>query len=138
MNCGYLPYRVKHTARARENRKKPTQAEQIMWYEVLRKKQFKNCKFLRQKPIGNFIVDFYCAQLLLVIEIDGPIHEDQKEYDAYRTSVLNEYSILVLRYTNDEVMFDLEAVRADLGKHIETRLSFLNLPPKSPLHSPPC
>ena len=109
-----------------------------MWYEVLRKKQFKNCKFLRQKPIGNFIVDFYCAQLLLVIEIDGPIHEDQKEYDAYRTSVLNEYSILVLRYTNDEVMFDLEAVRADLGKHIETRLSFLNLPPKSPLHSPPC
>ncbi|OGC81471.1 MAG: hypothetical protein A2V81_01125 [Candidatus Abawacabacteria bacterium RBG_16_42_10] len=69
---------------------------------------------------------------MLVIEIDGRIHDDQKEYDACRTSTLNGYGILVLRYTNDEVMFDLEAVCADLGKHIEARVSFLSSQPKVP------
>ena len=121
MKFTYLPYKVKHTERAKENRKKPTPAEKVLWYEVLRNRQFKNYKFLRQKPIANFIVDFYCAQLLLVIEVDGRIHEKQKDYDDYRTSVLNEYGIEVIRYTNDQVLYELSSLRTDLGRHIEAR-----------------
>jgi len=69
---------------------------------------------------------------LLVIEIDGRIHDDQKEYDACRTGILNQYGILVLRYTNDQVIHDLSSVCADLGKHIEARLRFLSSQPKVP------
>ena len=58
--------------------------------------------------IGCFVVDFYCAQKKLVVEIDGPIHLSQKEYDQERTEFLGLMGIRVVRFTNDEVFSDLE------------------------------
>ena len=85
-----------------------------MWNEVLRMRHLSDYKFLRQKPIGNFIVDFYCAELRLAIEIDGDSHAESPEYDATRTATLNAHGISVARYTNDEVMKNLEGVYDDL------------------------
>ena len=66
-------------------------------------RQFADYKFLRQKPIDNYIVDFYCSELCLVIEIDGDSHAEAVEYDAARTKVLEALGLTVVRYTNDDV-----------------------------------
>ncbi|HNT27959.1 MAG TPA: endonuclease domain-containing protein [bacterium] len=105
-------------ALARENRKNPTKAEERIWYELLQNKQMLGHRFLRQKPIGQFIADFYCAELKLVIEIDGQSHDYKLEHDEERTIELNKRGITVFRYTNDEVLQNLEAVRADLERRI--------------------
>src|SRR6266498_3345931 len=91
----FLPYNKNLVPLARENRKNPTKAELRMWNEVLRMRQFARYKFLRQKPIDNFIVDFYCSELRLVIEIDGDSHADTVEYDEERTKVLERYGLKV-------------------------------------------
>ncbi len=102
------------TARARENRKNPTPAEKKLWYEVLQNGRLSGFKFIRQKPLDEFIVDFYCASLMLAIEIDGDSHAEQAGYDEYRTHKLNALGVRVLRYTNADVMNNLEGVYADL------------------------
>lgn len=63
----FLPYDKRLTALARENRRNPTPAETLLWQKVLRSKQFSHYKFHRQKPIGSYIVDFYCPEPRLVI-----------------------------------------------------------------------
>ena len=113
-----FPYNQNLTKHARRNRKNPTCAEKKIWVEVLRKKQLFGYKFLRQKPIGNYITDFYCSRLRLVIEIDGDQHAENKEYDEIRTRVLNSYGIKVLRYWNNEIMNTLEGVYEDLTREI--------------------
>ncbi|MFD2203176.1 endonuclease domain-containing protein [Shivajiella indica] len=97
--------------RARELRKKMTHSESLFWNEVSNK-NFLGFKFRRQHPIGNFIVDFYCHELKLVIEIDGDIHEsnDSKEYDEGRTYELEELGLQVLRFQNEEVEKEMEKV----------------------------
>jgi very-short-patch-repair endonuclease len=115
---GFIPYDKRLTALARENRKNPTLPEIKMWNEVLRMRHFADHKFLRQKPIADFIVDFYCAELRLAIEIDGDSHAESAEYDAGRTEVLNEFGISVARYTNFEVMNNLEGVYDDLLRRV--------------------
>ena len=77
-------------------------------------RHFVDYKFLRQKPIDSFIVDFYCSTLRLAIEIDGDSHAEVLEYDAARTAVLDARGITVIRYSNDEVMKNLEGVYDDL------------------------
>ncbi len=79
---------------------------------------FAGYKFLRQKPIADFIVDFYCPELRLAIEIDGDSHAEFADHDAERTAVLNALGISVIRYTNDEVMKNLEGVYEDLMRRI--------------------
>ncbi len=88
-----------------------TKAEEILWQE-LRNRKVENCKFRRQHPIGKFIADFYCHEKKLVIEVDGDYHnkEEQKEYDEARTQVINEYGITVIRFTNDEVLNNIQSV----------------------------
>ncbi|TWJ19047.1 endonuclease domain-containing protein [Geobacter argillaceus] len=113
-----LPYNKNLTALARENRSNPTKAETKIWHEVLRMRQFANYKFLRQKPIDNYIVDFYCSELRLVIEIDGDSHAGTVEYDAERTKVLEALGLTVVRYTNDEVMINIQGVFDDLSQRI--------------------
>ena len=83
-----------------------TLAEKKIWSELLRKDGLEGYRFLRQKPLDNYIADFYCAELLLVIEIDGESHlaEGAREYDEERTKVLNGYGIKVTRFTNDEIL----------------------------------
>jgi very-short-patch-repair endonuclease len=115
---GFIPYDKRLTALARENRKNPTAPESRMWNEVLRMRHFSDHKFLRQKSIADFIVDFYCAELRLVIEIDGDSHAESVEYDASRTEALNALGISVVRYTNEEVMKNLEGVYDDLMRRV--------------------
>ena len=125
---GYIPYNKTLTEKARKNRKNPTPAEQKLWHEVLQSKRLDNLKFTRQKPLDEYIVDFYCAKLMLAIEIDGDTHAGQKQYDEDRTKNLNKFGVEVIRYTNAEVLNNLEGVYQDLHKRISARK-----PPKSPL-----
>lgn len=105
----HLPYNKHLVARAKELRRNMTAAEQKLWYECLRTFPL---RVLRQKPIDNFIVDFYCAKLKLVIEIDGESHftDAAKIKDEERTRILQGYGLKVIRFTNDDVLESCEAV----------------------------
>ncbi len=85
-----------------------TKAEYVLWQE-LRKEKLKY-RFRRQFGIGPFIVDFYCPLLRLIIEVDGPIHTEQKEYDAMREKFLKSRRYTIIRFTNDHVLFEREKV----------------------------
>lgn len=124
----FIPYNKSLTAYARENRKNPTPAENVIWNKVLRHRQFSNYKFLRQKPLGNAIVDFYCAELRLVIEIDGDSHAMQVGYDAERSRFLNSLGLCVIRYTNQDILHNLAGVFDDLQRHIDTTPRFRGSP----------
>jgi very-short-patch-repair endonuclease len=117
---GFLSYNHKLTELARANRKNPTAAERKIWSEVLRLRQFANYKFLRQKPIDEFIVDFYCSSLKLVIEIDGDSHAEAVEYDAARTRILSNHGLTLIRYTNHDVLHNISGVYDDLVRHVST------------------
>ena len=117
----YLPYDKRLTALARQNRHNPTPAESLLWNEVLRGKQFEQHKFLRQKPIGDYIVDFYCAELRLVIEIDGDSHAEQVDYDDRRTRFLNSLGLRVWRYSNRDVLDNLPGLYDDLSTHFASQ-----------------
>ena len=125
---GYLPYNTALTEKARENRKNPTPAERKLWFEVLQNKRLDNLKFTRQKPLDRYIVDFYCSELMLAIEIDGDTHAKQQQYDETRTRRLKTLGVEIVRYTNAEVMNNLEGVYEDLLKRVAERK-----PPQSPL-----
>jgi leucyl-tRNA synthetase len=103
---------------ARGLRKNMTAAETLLW-EELRNRKFNGMKFLRQHPIvyqkslgidGFFILDFYCAAKKLALELDGSIHDTQKEYDALRDEILKTLGINVMRIQNEELE-DMEALR---------------------------
>ncbi len=104
---------------ARVLRKSMTPAENILW-EALRNCQILGFKFRRQHPIGRFIVDFYCPQLKLVIEVDGGIHNNQQEYDQNRTEKLRQFDCYVLRFSNDQVICDLANVLKTITEIMQT------------------
>ena len=95
--------------RARELRRDLTQAEALLW-DRLRGGQLSGWKFRRQHPIGRFIVDFYCAEAGLVVEVDGGVHREQAEYDAVRTEMLEAEGYRVIRFGNHEIVEDLDGV----------------------------
>lgn len=109
----YIRYRRDLTSRAQILRRDPTPAERKLWYEFLSTHPE---KFTRQKPLGSYIADFYCAQKRLVIELDGDTHftEGGDAYDRQRTAVLGFRSIRVVRFTNAEVLRQFEAVCAQI------------------------
>jgi len=117
-DASFIPYVGSLKDRARHMRKNTTHAECIFW-NVVRNKQFHGLKFLRQKPLLGYIVDFYCAELRLVIEIDGSVHKNSKEYDENRTNDLQLFGIRILRYTNDQIEFDLKSVLNHLSETIK-------------------
>jgi very-short-patch-repair endonuclease len=90
-------------------RRSMTLPELILWKKLKDKKIF-NTKFRKQHAISLFIVDFYCHEYKLVIEVDGEIHNETEEYDKNRTAELNKFGIRVLRFTNDEVFCDMESI----------------------------
>ena len=94
---------------AQNLRKNLTKEERHLWYDYLRTYPV---KFLRQKIIGKYIVDFYCAKAKLIVELDGSQHHEEKgmEYDAERTAFLEQYGIRVLRIPNNEVNKNLSGV----------------------------
>jgi very-short-patch-repair endonuclease len=99
--------------RARELRKQPTVAEKTLW-QAIRKKQLGGFSYRRQHVIHYFIVDFYCPQAKLAIEIDGDIHRFQAEYDKARQEYLTDHSYRMIRFDNHEVLNDLESVLSRL------------------------
>jgi len=105
-----------------------TPAEKKIWRELLCRDQMEGLRFLRQKPLGRYIADFYCSALLLVIEVDGNSHftDEGQEYDLIRTRALEKLGIKVLRYINTDVMENIESVYADLKKRIAERKKELN------------
>lgn len=96
-------------AAARLHRRNMTPAERALWKE-LRGHQLHGLGFRRQHPLGSFIVDFYCPQFKLVIELDGDVHANQAEYDAARTEHLAAYGYRVIRFRNEAVLSDLSTV----------------------------
>ena len=99
--------------RARRLREAPTHAEAFLW-EKLRKKQVGGLKFRRQHIIHACIVDFYCPQAKLVIEVDGSIHDEQEEYDHERDAVLESLGFAVTRFRNEEITGEIEMVLATI------------------------
>jgi very-short-patch-repair endonuclease len=103
-----MPGNVKTTVR--QLRKNQTESEATVW-SLVRNRQINGRKFFRQYPIqfeyNNekrfFVADFYCAEIKLVLEIDGKIHEQQREYDEMRTYIINQLGIKVIRFSNEEV-----------------------------------
>ena len=95
--------------RARELRRDMTPAESALW-ERLRRSQLDGFHFRRQQVIDGFIADFYCHAAGLVVEVDGPIHDAQAEYDAARDRVFAARGLRVLRVRNEQVLADLGGV----------------------------
>ena len=99
-----------------------TREEKILW-EKLRRKQFHGLRFKCQHPIGNYIADFYCHSIKLVIEVDGQSHcrTEQKLHDSIRTEFLRNLGITILRYTNDEVQNDLKSVLFKISQYVDSK-----------------
>lgn len=105
---------------ARENRKEMTDAEQWLWEHLRTIPEF---RFRRQHPIGDYIVDFVCLRLNLIIEVDGAYHNEpqQQEEDAIRSEYLREQGFIILRFKNEEVLYDTETVIQTINKEIQQR-----------------
>lgn len=107
--------------RAQDLRKRETEAEKILW-EKLSNKQL-GVKFRRQHPLYRFVVDFYCHELQLVVEVDCSTHDlaEQANYDEFRTMLINQLDIKVIRFRNDEVFEELDKVLETIRQHIPPR-----------------
>jgi very-short-patch-repair endonuclease len=92
---------------SRNLRHESTPEEKKIW-DALRNRKFHNYKFRRQHVIEGFVVDFYCQKLRLAVEVDGKIHERQKEYDELRQRLIEEKGIKFIRITNEEINKDIE------------------------------
>lgn len=125
----YGPLPKDHVSRARRLRREQTDAERRLW-NYLRARRLGGYKFRRQHTIDRYIVDFYCDDARLVIEVDGGNHNEprQKDYDRQRTMTLEKLGLRVLRFWNDEVLLYTEQV-------LETILEALGNVP-SPCPSP--
>ncbi|MDY6867497.1 MAG: endonuclease domain-containing protein [Chloroflexota bacterium] len=101
--------------RARDLRKKQTPAESLLWSK-LRSRQLSGFKFRRQHPIDNYILDFYCSEAHLAVEIDGSQHinSENKEMDDARTAFLMKKGIRVIRFWNNDVLNNLDDVIAEI------------------------
>lgn len=102
-------YNKKNIARARNLRKNMTKEERHLWYDFL---SSYSIRFTKQKVVGRYIVDFYCGQAKLAIELDGSQHysEEGGAYDKIRTEFLGQYGITVLRIANNQVTQNFEGV----------------------------
>ncbi|MBA3945920.1 MAG: endonuclease domain-containing protein [Herpetosiphonaceae bacterium] len=100
---------------AREFRKVPTRSEARLW-GALRGQRLAGRKFRRQQPVGPFVVDFFCPVERLVVEVDGPIHEEQRVHDAQRQALIEALGLHFVRVTAEQVETDLAAVLATIRR----------------------
>lgn len=100
---------------ARQMRKEPTAAEHKLWQRI-RGKQVLGYKFRRQHAFERFIVDFYCSETRLIVEVDGPTHEYTPDEDAIRQKFLEGLGFKVIRFTNLEVLKQMEAVLNEIAR----------------------
>ena len=128
-----LPYNGNLKQYSRQLIENMTDAERQLWWKI-RMKQLKGCQFYRQKPIGDYIVDFFCPRAKLVIEVDGSQHfsDEMTEYDRIRDEYLSSLGLRVLRFTNTDVLTHIgrvvESIEGEIAREIP--------PEKIPL-SPP-
>lgn len=115
----HLLYNRNLKSLSRQLRANSTDAEKLLWSKI-RKKQIKNYQFFRQKPIGNYIVDFYCDKARLVIEIDGGRHyeDENSKNDKIRESFLEEQNLRIMRFTNLDVLKNIENVVEKIYREI--------------------
>lgn len=106
-----IPYNKKLKQASRNLRSHMTEAEQLLWQRI-RRKQILGLQFYRQKPILNFIVDFYCPAVNLIIECDGGQHytEFGLEADQNRDHTLSDLGLITLRFTNHQILTEIDAV----------------------------
>ena len=121
MKANIVPKDGKMLPRARELRREMTPQENKLWYKFLR---YYPIKIYKQRIIESFIADFYCSRAQLVIELDGRQHytEQGKAYDIERSSILSQYNLEVLRFTNYEIDFQFEAVCEKIDSVIQARV----------------
>ncbi|MDD5570167.1 MAG: endonuclease domain-containing protein [Bacteroidales bacterium] len=114
-----IPYKPVLKEIARGFRNNQTKQEKILW-KYLKGKQIKGYDFHRQKPLGSYIVDFYCCELYLAIEIDGSVHntEDNKVKDVFRQDKIENFGITFLRFTNKEIEYNIEVVINSIKEYI--------------------
>ncbi|MEH2461510.1 endonuclease domain-containing protein [Nostoc sp.] len=103
---------------ARQMRCEPTPAEKLLW-QKLRDKQLLGFKFRRQQTIDRFIVDFYCNEARLVVEVDGEIHDYTQQEDAIRQEFLESLGLQVMRFRNEDVLERMEGVLQDIGAWLQ-------------------
>jgi very-short-patch-repair endonuclease len=125
-NFRELPYNPKLKERAKEMRNNSTKGEIKFWSELLRKRQT-GFQFYRQKIIGHFIVDFYCAKLKLVIEIDGISHIYKEKYDKNRNDVLESFGLKVLHFNDQDVLNNFGFIEKNFKEQLSKRIKELNL-----------
>ncbi len=109
MNYKKLPYNAKLKDRAKELRKAGNKAVIVFWQHI-KSGKFLELDFDRQKIIGNYIVDFYCSTLNLVVEIDGASHNGKYEYDEVRDAYLKGLGLIVIHYNDNEVLKSIPKV----------------------------
>ena len=107
---------------AREMRKKPTAAERKLWKRI-RRKQVLGVKFRRQLAIDRFIVDFCTLSIRLIIEVDGPTHDNSQAFDAYRQARLESYGFEVVRFGNRDVLSNIEGVMETIYSVVDRKLT---------------
>lgn len=111
-----LPYNPQLKERAKELRKAGNLSEIVFWNQI-KNKQFKGLDFDRQKIVGNYIVDFFCTNCNVVIEIDGSSHDDKVEYDAARDAYLEGLGLSVIHISDTEVLHNMSGVMEWLHVH---------------------
>jgi len=116
LHAGAEPLQFRY---ARQLRKEMTSAERILW-ESLRSRRFMKLKFRRQHPLHQFIADFYCHEIRLIVEVDGDYHDDPdvKIYDQERTRELRNMGYRIIRFSNEDVIYDLKGVLCRLRTFI--------------------
>ena len=126
-----IPYAL--LGRVRELRREATDAEQLMW-KILRNRGVHDAKFRRQHPLEGFILDFYCHEAKLCVELDGSQHneDEQVKYDEERTKILNEQGIRVLRFWNSDVLKNTETVLNEIWLALEDASANSLIPTPSP------
>ena len=115
-NYHLLPFNPKLKERARQLRRAGNLSEVLLWNQI-KGNQLQGLDFDRQKIIGNYIVDFYCAQHQLVIEIDGNSHDDKQNYDAVRDAYLMGLGLVVIHISDNDVKNNLAGVMMMLSNH---------------------
>lgn len=116
------------TQRSRQLRQSLTDAEKALWRR-LRRRQLLDCKFRRQHPQRPYVLDFYCHEAALVVELDGDQHKvdaRQVAWDKRRTAVLEARGLKVLRYSNRQVLLETDGVLADIRWVLVERLKERN------------
>lgn len=128
MKKPFIPYKKNLKQFSRNLRNNSTLAEVLLWNE-LKAGKMHGYKFNRQKPLGKFVVDFYCKKLNLVIEIDGISHNVKEDDDKKRQNELEQLGLKFLRYTDDQIKSDMEKVLIEIKEFIK---EFEKNPPVSP------